>query len=285
MAILTCHNRRALTRRCLSSLAASCESAGIDAVVTLVDDGSTDGTSETVRRDFPFVKIIPADGSLFWAKGMALAEKYALAQGMRQGDYLLWLNDDVELYLDAIEVLLKTDGQTGTGVVVGSVCLGPESDQISYSGLKRTSVRKFGFRKVAPTGSSEYVDSFNGNVVLLSFDAHQAIGRIEGRYAHALADIDYGLRAVKAGHRPILAGTSVGWCAPNSPVPTESLWPAWKRHVSLTSAFHPSSYALFLRKHDHRLWPLRFIASYFRWWIGQLGKTFPIFAGSRCSPD
>ena len=49
-------------------------------------------------------EVISASGDLFWARGMATAE----ASAMRSDpDYLLWLNDDVRLYPDALRRLLR----------------------------------------------------------------------------------------------------------------------------------------------------------------------------------
>lgn len=49
--LMTCHNRRALTVRCLESLAAQ---PGFTAsALFLVDDGSSDGTGDAVGRGCP----------------------------------------------------------------------------------------------------------------------------------------------------------------------------------------------------------------------------------------
>ncbi len=60
--LLTCHNRRAETLRCLEALLA--QDAGASLRVFLVDDGSTDGTGEAVRVSFPQVNVVQGDGSL-----------------------------------------------------------------------------------------------------------------------------------------------------------------------------------------------------------------------------
>ena len=53
-ALITCHNRCEKTKRCLTSLLSVLPH--ID--VYLVDDGSTDGTSEMVKTLFPRVNVI-----------------------------------------------------------------------------------------------------------------------------------------------------------------------------------------------------------------------------------
>ena len=69
--LMTCHNRKESTLRCLRGLPS-------DLDVFLVDDASTDGTSDAVRevsraeRDGR-VEVREGNGSLYWAWGMALA--------------------------------------------------------------------------------------------------------------------------------------------------------------------------------------------------------------------
>ena len=72
--LVTCYNRRDKTIQCLKNLFSQ---AGIKEDFTievfLVDDGSSDGTSEAVNMQFPQVHIIPGNGSLYWNRGMHLA--------------------------------------------------------------------------------------------------------------------------------------------------------------------------------------------------------------------
>lgn len=94
VALLACHNRRALTLECLDGYFAQ-NVGDVQLACVVCDDGSTDGTAEAIAAAYPDrVDIVPGDGDLYWAAAMALAERRAMR---RSPDYLLWLNDDTTL--------------------------------------------------------------------------------------------------------------------------------------------------------------------------------------------
>jgi GT2 family glycosyltransferase len=145
--------------------------------VFLVDDGSTDGTFEAVKKGFPAVQAIRGAGSLYWAKGMELAWQMALAHEHVDGkfDGYMWLNDDAMLAGDALEKLMsKDDGQS---IVVGNL-------------VDENGKPVYGFN----------VNGWvNGNCVLIPRGVFEKVGMICDEYAHAWADSDYAMRAKRAG--------------------------------------------------------------------------------------
>ena len=142
--------------------------------VFLVDDGSTDGTADGVIAEFPSVRVIRGDGSLYWAKGMRKAWEAAVDE-MQDWDGYLWLNDDTELWFDAIERLFAVNN--GERIVVGE--LENEKGEVVYG--------------VRPGGL------FTGNCVLVPRTVYDRIGMICGDYSHAWADSDYAMMAQRAG--------------------------------------------------------------------------------------
>ena len=63
----------------------------VDFEVIVVDNGSTDGSLEMVKRDFPQVKTIKSETNLGFARGNNLARR------MVEGEYILFLNSDTVL--------------------------------------------------------------------------------------------------------------------------------------------------------------------------------------------
>ena len=131
--LMTCHNRKETTLRCLESLALE-KRVGVGQWkidVFLVDDGSTDGTREEVGELSwsGRIHLIEGDGTLFWAKGMELAWKTCLQHevekvgggGQWRYDGFLWLNDDVELATDALEKLITAVPLPTPIIIVGEL--------------------------------------------------------------------------------------------------------------------------------------------------------------------
>jgi GT2 family glycosyltransferase len=67
--VIPAHNRKPLTLACLESLARQTFS---DFAVAVVDDGSTDGTSEAIQEAFPQVHLILGSGDLWWTRATNL---------------------------------------------------------------------------------------------------------------------------------------------------------------------------------------------------------------------
>jgi len=63
--LMTCHNRKATTLKCLGGLTEHALPSGYRLAIYLVDDGSTDGTADAIASEYPDVHLIRADGSLF----------------------------------------------------------------------------------------------------------------------------------------------------------------------------------------------------------------------------
>jgi GT2 family glycosyltransferase len=263
---MTCHNRRAITLSCLERL--SQQSLPLE--IYLVDDGSSDGTSEAVRQDYPSVHVIPGDGSLFWVGGMRLAFAAALET---KHDYYLWLNDDTLLEPHAITYLLNVHEQLKQNEQVNAIVVGcthnAKTKTPTYGGAMRSSAwysNKFEF--VPPSNRIQLCDTFFGNCILIPHTVAQAVGNIDCAFRHTLGDLDYGLRAKALGFSSWIAPKPIATCSRNS---VSGSWAdpklsAWQRLQKATQikAFPIRSWTVFAKRHSGPFWFLYWFLPYIR---------------------
>jgi GT2 family glycosyltransferase len=262
-ALVTSHNRRTQTVSCLASFFAQQISSLTTLTAVVVDDGSTDGTSNALRRFDDNLRIIEGRGDLFWAKAMALAEREALSQ---PPNHLLWLNDDVVLDPDALERLLEVSKTRPTASIVVGALRDPETAALTYSGVRRRDRHPLSFDLVAPLDYPAEVETFNGNVALVPVSVAQQLGGIDGSFAHAAADFDYGLRARRLGIHCLLAPGAVGTCR-RGPASAKWLDDRLSRRDRVAALLGPKgipprSTARYLRRHGGRAWLAYWAGSY-----------------------
>lgn len=277
-ALLTCHNRYEKTIACLDALFLSSLPEGYSLDVVLVDDGSTDGTSEAVRQRFPQVKIICGDGNLYWNGGMRVAFDAALKQDF---DYYLWLNDDTLLYPQSLLMLIKVATekqamQAESVIVVGSTQDERDGHQ-TYGGVNRVSKFKpTAFIKVAPQIVAVRCETMNGNCVLIPREIANVVGGMEPKFVHAMGDLDYGLRAGYAGYQIWVMPGYAGTCSNNS---NEGSFNDASLSVSvrLRKMKQPKglplpSWRVFTQRHAGVLWPLYWLWPYAKMMLKGLVK-------------
>jgi GT2 family glycosyltransferase len=269
--LMTCHNRVNNTLKCLSRLF---EQSVLDQValsVYLVDDGSSDGTGDAVRKQYPDVNVINGDGSLFWNRGMHSAFEEALKGGF---DYYLWLNDDTYLYRDTLKTLLSVHEELASrgntrSIVVAST-RDPDTGEFTYGGFRNTrgAINRVGLTPTPPEDRPIQCDSMCGNCVLIPDGVASIVGNIDPEYRHQWGDADYGLRAVKNGCSVWIAPGYLADCEGN---PDADRWklpglPLKERLAELRSikVHGKDDWFRFVRRHGGLLWPLVWISPYVR---------------------
>jgi GT2 family glycosyltransferase len=115
-AVIPVHNRRPITRQCLLCLHQQTFS---NLKIIVVDDGSTDGTSEMIRAEFPEVILLHGDGNLWWTGATNMGVRYAMSQCCKE-DYILIINDDVFVHPDYVVTLFNA-AENSPGTLVQSV--------------------------------------------------------------------------------------------------------------------------------------------------------------------
>lgn len=223
-ALLTCFNRKDKTVNALKALF-DAEKEFVDSTlqklkisIFLTDDGCTDGTADAVRDVVGAhdCQIVKSDGNAYWAGGMRLAWKAALASRNKYDFYLL-LNDDTSMAKDCLVQLMQTDAYCMQlfckhGVYTAFVSDPEDEKLITYGAKVYKNAFLHGAVDLLPTGQPMSCNMPNANILLVSKDIVDAIGILDEIYVHGAADWDYGMKASKAGY-PVLTTPGVcGYC-------------------------------------------------------------------------
>lgn len=210
--LIATFNRAETTLLCLRSLFASELPEGVELRVFLVDGSSPDGTAERVRHDFPHVNVFEVRNDSYWAQSMRHAWERA-QEG--QPEYILWLNDDVRLYSDALRGMVLVSSAYGHRAIVAGATSDSEG-RVTYSGYKIGPwYRRLHYVRLEPKFEVQECDAVNGNVVLIPSPVDVTVGGFPTGYVHGMADFAYTLKARRLGVTCVLAPGTAGTCSGN----------------------------------------------------------------------
>ena len=170
--LITCHNRKDTTLLCLGRLF----SIRKDIDVYCVDDNSTDGTADAIRKEFPQVNLIHGDGNLFWSRGMRTA--WIEAAKNKDYDFYFWLNDDLMLYDDCFDEMLECSRIMEHKAVIAGLVQETTTKSVIYGGYDKSK------HLIPANGELNEVFRLNGNFVLVSKYVFEKNGFLDPVYHH-----------------------------------------------------------------------------------------------------
>lgn len=212
--LITCFNRKEKTLKCIEDISLQQVKSPAILNIYIVDGGSTDGTPEAIRENYPKVNVSVNPG-LYWAGGMR--EAWSIASGKKDYDFYWLLNDDTHLYIHCLQELLNADQYAlknfeKRGIYVGST-QDPVKKHLTYGGSKLKKWGRSKMERLFPDGKRfQSCDLANANIMLVSRDVYQEIGGFCERYTHGIADYDYTLRAVREGLPVLVTPEFCGEC-------------------------------------------------------------------------
>lgn len=221
--IIVNYNTRELIKACIDSIYETTKKISYEIIV--VDNCSTDGSQEMLRKEYPKVNLIQSQVN----GGFAYANNIGIKQS--KGRYLFLLNSDTIIVKDAIEKLISyMDENDKVGMIGPKLLNGDLSHQTSISGFpsfkrevyhmyKLKNVLKIPFIKAffvkfgGKLGSKDvqqYMKNFQnieepeevqvlvGAALLVRREVINDIGMLDERYFMYYEEIDFCLQASKA---------------------------------------------------------------------------------------
>jgi GT2 family glycosyltransferase len=171
--------------------------------ITVVDDGSTDGTAEYLSA-CQEVETIKGDGTLWWGGAVGLALRKILSAA-KSTDWVLLVNNDTYIGPTFVQDLLDIVA-TRPRSAVGSVIRRAKDGHLLSVGpaidAKKLTVRDlFNDIEVEVSDSLVYrVDALSGRGVLLPVEGLREVGGMRPRWLpHYLADYELSLRLKAKG--------------------------------------------------------------------------------------
>lgn len=210
--IIPVFNRWQFTKECLLSL----RSQTYNNIKTIVvDHGSTDGTSEFIKSEFPEIILLKGNESMWWTAATNVGVRYALENG---ADFVLTLNNDLIVKPDYLyqlnEVAIKNPSS-----IIGSVSVDiNEPSKVIYAGTKwnkwtakyRSAIDLSKFERIKNERLIIETDLLPGRGTLIPIKAFNDLGLFdESNFPHYAADEEFSNRCKKNGYHLYIATKAV----------------------------------------------------------------------------
>jgi GT2 family glycosyltransferase len=194
-------NGKETLRKCLFSLFAHTQSSEFRVVV--VDNSSTDESTEMLQKDFPKVQLITNEANMGFSFANNQGIQTALANGAKQ---ILLLNNDIEIsdskWLEALSSVLESDPKVG---IVGCKLIFPDG-KIQHAGgiiaLRGPCHRGEHEEDMGQYDKVEFVDYVTGAALLIRPEVITKIGVLDVGFTPLYCeDTDWCVRARLYGYK------------------------------------------------------------------------------------
>jgi len=199
--------------------------------IVVVDNASTDGTSEAIREQYPSVHIVRHTQNLGCAEGVNGEIRSAI---QKQADYLFIIANDAVVAPSTLSELVTVAEKDSTiGFAVPKVYYYGSERRIWFArGIKIRDIdwlrgRFKGYiQNVEDDGTfeeEEEVCLYPGGFCLVRMDVIRKVGFLDPRYFIYFDDSEWLMRIYKAGYKGRYAPRAVTWHKPSSSVTMESM--------------------------------------------------------------
>lgn len=216
--VFPCYNRREITLQCLRSLS-RIDKTDLAVHLVVVDDGSTDGTSDAIRAEFPEAEIVAGDGNLWFTAGTNRGIEAALKH---DPDYVLCINDD-EIFDRKFLRLMVDAAESNERSIIGALLVLWDDMKTVFQVAPRWKTWQGGWRHytqqtvdTVPAKPFE-VGLIVGNCVLVPVEAIRECGLMDERNFVNFGDAEWTPRMRRKGWRLLIEPNARVFCQPNLP--------------------------------------------------------------------
>lgn len=196
VAVITCFNEKESVLRCIRQL----QSTDPDIRVVLIDDGSSDGTSDDVTRLFPETVVVDGDGSLWWSGATNLGIARAIELGATK---VLFFNNDCITPSSGIGPMLAACDVRSKTIVSAAIGDLADGSPVSFGG--QITSRGLEYIQQAPSAGPDglaTVDWLPGHAVVVPVELFSQIGNCDAKaFPQYFGDADFFFRARRVGYR------------------------------------------------------------------------------------
>lgn len=168
-----------------------------DFQIVVVDDGSTDGTADYLKRHYPEVHILTGNGNLWWTGSLNLGINYILTIA-RKGDYLLTINNDCRFNESYLATIIQ---YAAKNVVVGSKIVDQKTGKLWDLGVMIDWSRG---KILDRNSSSDRLDAITTKGTLYPVSLFSQIGLLTPRLPHYISDYELSIRAKNNGYQLVV---------------------------------------------------------------------------------
>lgn len=230
--LIPIHNNIEETIKCLNCIE---KQTYTNYEVVIINDGSTDNSSEIIKEKFPNGTILEGDGNMWWAGALHEGIEYVLTMA-KTSDYILILNNDLVFYKNYFKNIVEVAEQN-QDVIIGSLCKKQKTSTLVDSGVtidwKKLS---FSHKEVVDDGNDliQDIDVLSTRGLIIPMDIIKNVGNfIPNRIRHYLSDYEYTIRIKNHGYRLLTSKKAVVFINTE----TTGIHTKWDEQLGLKSIF------------------------------------------------
>lgn len=180
-----------------------------EAKILVIDNASTDGSLEAIKKQYKEVEILENEANLGFAAANNLGIDYALKKG---ADCVLLLNNDTRVDPNFFFELAKFTSTNREAGIIGPILKFKKGFEIYYD--LGGEVNFFGRAFHNSSGllllkEPKKVDYVSGAAMMVRKEVFEKIGKLEEKYFFGWEDVDFCFRAKEKGFETWLVPTAI----------------------------------------------------------------------------